>query len=71
MKVALDILGYGETYHFSEIYINAPDVDMWMEALEAKYKGIGKPFEREQWDQLLGHCGAVTGKFSSALILPK
>lgn len=27
---------------------------MWMEAFNAKYDGSGK-FEREEWDQLLGH----------------
>jgi hypothetical protein len=26
----------------------------------AKYEGVGKPFERADWDQLLGHCRAVT-----------
>ena len=29
---------------------------MWIEAIEAKFEGKGKPFEREDWDQLLGHC---------------
>lgn len=33
---------------------------MWVEALEAKYLHIGKPFTRADWDQLLGHCQAVT-----------
>lgn len=31
-----------------------------MEALEAKYKLRGKPYTREDWDKLLGHCRAVT-----------
>jgi hypothetical protein len=30
-----------------------------MDALTAKYDGIGTPFGREQWDQLLGDCQAV------------
>ncbi|KAK0269340.1 hypothetical protein LTR91_000597 [Friedmanniomyces endolithicus] len=33
---------------------------MWNSALRAKYFGRGKPFGRTEWDQLLGHCGAVT-----------
>lgn len=33
---------------------------MWIEALEAKYEGKGKPFGRTEWDQLLGHCQATT-----------
>lgn len=33
---------------------------MWVEAFEAKFEGKGKPFQREDWDQLLGHCQAVT-----------
>lgn len=33
---------------------------MWVEALRAKYDGIGQPFGRAEFDQLLGHVGAVT-----------
>lgn len=29
---------------------------MWVDAFERKYEGKGKPFGREEWDQLLGHC---------------
>jgi hypothetical protein len=29
-----------------------PDADMWTEALNAKYHGKGKPFEKEDWDRL-------------------
>ena len=32
---------------------------MWSEALDAKFKGKGKRFTREQWDQLLGDYDAV------------
>jgi len=39
---------------------NPPDVDMWIEAFQAKYENIGKKFGREEWDKLLGHCMAVT-----------
>lgn len=29
---------------------------MWLKALAAKFDGQGKPFGREEFDQLLGHC---------------
>jgi len=35
---------------------NPPDVGMWVEALDAKYKGVGKPYGKEEFDKLLGHC---------------
>ena len=56
---AYEILGYPNPYHFSSVWANAKDSDMWMEAFRAKFDGVGT-FEREQWDALLGHCGAVT-----------
>ena len=60
MQEALKILGHVNTYHYSSIFANVQDADMWNEALRAKYKGRGKPFGRREWDQLLGHCGAIT-----------
>lgn len=33
---------------------------MWSEALAAKFEGKGKPYGREEFDQLLGHCQAVS-----------
>jgi hypothetical protein len=33
---------------------------MWIEAMNAKFKGIGKPYGKDEWDALLGHCQAVT-----------
>lgn len=33
---------------------------MWLEALRAKYDGVGKPYGREEFDKLLGHCQAVS-----------
>jgi hypothetical protein len=38
---------------------NPSDSGMWVEAIDAKYKGIGKPYGREEWDKLLGHCMVV------------
>ena len=60
MQNALRILGYPNPYHFSSVYGNVSDCDMWVDALRAKYDGIGTPFGRTEFDQLLGHVGAVT-----------
>ncbi len=34
---------------------------MWKAAYEAKYDGKGKPFGREEFDQITGHCQAIVG----------
>ncbi|KAK5120739.1 hypothetical protein LTR85_006097 [Meristemomyces frigidus] len=60
MQEALSMLGYPTPYHYVSIFENARDADMWIPALRAKAQGRGKPFGRREWDQLLGHCGAVT-----------
>lgn len=57
MQEALSILGY-PTYHYSSIFRNCRDGDMWKEALRAKFKGKGK-FGKEDFDQLLGHVSAT------------
>ncbi|KAJ7606830.1 P-loop containing nucleoside triphosphate hydrolase protein [Roridomyces roridus] len=59
MKAALEILGYKHCYHSFDIDANVRDLDMWAEACAAKYEGKGK-FGRAEFDQLLGHCMAVT-----------
>lgn len=60
MRAAMQQLGYVDTYHMMSCSIeNPPDALFWMDALRAKYDGVGKPFEREDWDQLMGHCQAV------------
>lgn len=60
MRAAMRQLGYVDTYHMMSCSIeNPPDALMWMDALRAKYDGVGKPFTREDWDQLLGNCQAV------------
>ena len=35
---------------------NTKDVALWGTAFDAKFEGKGKPFSREDWDKLLGHC---------------
>lgn len=60
LQEALKVLGYANPYHFSAIFENCRDSDMWLEALHAKYRPSPnrKPYTREDFDQLLGHCGA-------------
>ena len=57
MRQALIDLGYSDCYHYASILNDNPrDNEMWVEAFEAKFQGKGKPFERAEWDRLLGHC---------------
>lgn len=61
LRQALVQLGYKDCYHFaSTMQENPRDAELWIEALNAKFKGIGEPYGRRQWDALLGHCQAVT-----------
>jgi len=60
MRAALLELGYYDVYHMvSCLFENPPDSDLWRDAIDAKASGTGK-FTKENWDQLLGHCMAVT-----------
>lgn len=61
MQRALMILGYNDVYHGFAMFGNPCEVEYWQEGLEAKYdpQPGQKPFGREQFDQLLGHCGAI------------
>jgi len=52
-------LGFMDTYHMMNCSIeNPPDALLWMDALRAKYDGVGE-FTRKDWDKLLGNCQAV------------
>ena len=59
MHKAFTILGY-PSYHFSSIYENLSESDMWMEAINAKFYGKGEMPDKAFWDGLLGHIGATT-----------
>lgn len=51
------ILGFNDCYHgFEASFENPKDLEMWAEAVDAKFNGKGKPFGRAEFDQLLGHC---------------
>ncbi|KAJ5114018.1 hypothetical protein N7456_002552 [Penicillium angulare] len=61
LRTALEILGYNQTYHgYSAAFENPRDCDMWLQAMSAKFDKRGKRFGRAEFDQLLGHCQAVT-----------
>ncbi|KXH47567.1 hypothetical protein CNYM01_11912 [Colletotrichum nymphaeae SA-01] len=61
MQRALMILGYNDVYHGFAMVSNICEVEMWMEGMHAKQnpKSGQQPFGRTEFDQLLGHCGAV------------
>ncbi|OTB04719.1 hypothetical protein M426DRAFT_320583 [Hypoxylon sp. CI-4A] len=60
MRAAMKTLGYVDTYHMMNCSIeNPPDALLWMDALRAKYDGVGEPFTRKDWDKLLGNSQAV------------
>lgn len=60
MREALFILGYSDVYHMASVLRDNPrDCEMWNEAYRAIFEGDGS-FEKRDWDQLLGHCMAVT-----------
>ena len=58
MQLALNILGF-PCYHGLTLIANVRDTEMWNKALDAKYFGKGKAFERADWDRLLGSYGAI------------
>lgn len=61
LRIALEKLGYKETNHGSAVFKNMREIEMWTEAVNAKFFGIGKPYGPAEWDQLLGHC-MVSGR---------
>ncbi|KAI1827628.1 P-loop containing nucleoside triphosphate hydrolase protein [Xylaria intraflava] len=59
MRAAMKQLGFIDTYHMMNCSIeNPPDALLWMDALRAKYDGVGE-FTRKDWDKLLGNSQAV------------
>ncbi|KAJ7485338.1 hypothetical protein FB451DRAFT_1392091 [Mycena latifolia] len=59
LKVALETVGYVRTDHF--MAPTSPEkMNMWIEAIKAKFFGEGTPYGRKEWDQLLGDCQAVS-----------
>ncbi|KAJ7289578.1 P-loop containing nucleoside triphosphate hydrolase protein [Mycena rebaudengoi] len=60
MRTALEILEYKDVHHMMVVFNNPLETAMWTEATDAKFFGKGKPYGRKEWDQLLGHCQAIT-----------
>ena len=58
MRMALEKLGT-PCYHFQNLYTSIQDADVWVEAYDAKYFNGSAKLDREFWDGLLGHVGAV------------
>jgi len=55
LRAALLQLGISDVYHMAVPFEeNPPDVGLWVEAIDAKYKGVGKQYGKEEWDSLLG-----------------
>jgi hypothetical protein len=54
------MLGYKDTHHMQTVFANPLEAAMWQEAMDAKFLGKGKPYGREEWDQLLGQCQVRT-----------
>lgn len=54
MRTALDILGF-PAYHSTELWMDSQEnVERWMRAFQWKYNGSGEPFDRLEWDKILG-----------------
>lgn len=60
MQSALEILGYKDTAHGFDPISHPETVELWMDAVNAKFSGQGKPYGRAEFDVLLGNCAAVT-----------
>lgn len=61
LREALQILGYDNCYHgYSLIHEHPEDAYEWNKAMDAKFKGEGRPWGRAEWDRFLGDYDAVT-----------
>ncbi len=60
LRRALKLVGINDVYHgFPAFFENPRDCEMWYEAHRNKFENGGKPFGRDEFDKLLGHCQAV------------
>ena len=60
MQAALERLGYRHCAHGFDMLDDPAYVTRWEQAVDAKYFKRGKSFRKADWDELLGHCAAVT-----------
>ncbi|KAJ6549245.1 hypothetical protein DFH09DRAFT_1169375 [Mycena vulgaris] len=59
LKIALETLGYVRTNHGFSVFSRLEEINMWIQAIKAKFFGEGTPYGREEWDRLLGDCQAI------------
>ena len=61
MKTALNKLGY-HCYHMEQCLMNWKKYhpQYWLEALRAKYQGIGKPYGKSEFDKVLADYDVPT-----------
>ena len=59
MQAALSTLGYANPYHAASLFENSNDMLLWIKGLRTKLRGR-TTMKKEDFDKLLGHCGAVT-----------
>ena len=60
MADAMELLGYTHCAHGFDLMDSPAYAARWERAIDAKWHNKGVPFERPEWDELLGHCAAVT-----------
>ncbi|KAG8668413.1 hypothetical protein FPOAC1_007792 [Fusarium poae] len=64
MAEALTILGYKNVYHGTHTIDRPEDWAIMERACDASFTNLpsytGRPFTREEWDELWGHCEATT-----------
>lgn len=64
IREALTILGYKDVYHGIKSIDNNADWAIFNCAADASFPNIptytGKPFTRDEWDELFGHCEGAT-----------
>lgn len=53
MTEAYKMLGY-TTYHGFDFAVRLDQQVQWIKAIHAKYSGVGEPFEKKDFDALLG-----------------
>lgn len=60
MATALEKLGYRHCAHGFDMFDSSEYTRKWRHLVEAKLANPAATFDREVWDELLGHCSAVT-----------
>ena len=60
MQAALQTLGYREVYHGFHMLDFPEDAIFWEKQVDAKFYGKGTGCGREDFDELLGKCAAIT-----------